>query len=202
LFDDPGGVLALEPGRICGLVGPPGSGLTRVGLALLAGPARFGPVAVLDARGWFSPAAAWEAGVPAARLIIVRCADPVLWAQTAAALVEGMQALYAEVPPRVKDPLLRKLGALARSRQTPVVLRPLQGDLPAGVSHLRLETERVEWEGPDAGHGRLARRRLVLRASGKAAGGMVRVIEVEDDGSDALRVVPGLAVAATGGAAG
>ena len=33
-----------EPGRVLGLVGPPGSGLTRLGLSLLADPARRGLV--------------------------------------------------------------------------------------------------------------------------------------------------------------
>ena len=78
--------LELQPGRVLGLEGAPGSGLTRLGLSLLAAPARSGPVAFLDARGWLCPAAAWESGVPANRLIVIRCDDGVRWAQVTAAL--------------------------------------------------------------------------------------------------------------------
>ena len=200
MVDDP--VLLLEPGRVWGLVGPPGSGLTRLAAGLLAGPARLGTVAVLDVRGWFSPEAAWEAGIPADRLVVVRCADPVRWAQAAAALVDGVRALYAEVPERMKEPLLRKLGALARSRQTPLLLRPVGGTLPAGLAHLQLDAVAVAWSGPDAGHGRLEHRRLTLQAAGKGVGGTVQIIEVEDDGADFVRVVPGLVPATAGRAAG
>ena len=102
----------------------------------------------------------------------------------------------------VKETMLRPIGALARSRGAAVLLRPLGGDLPAGLAHLRLEAQQVSWEGADAGHGRLRRRRLVVEASGKATGGMRRLYEVEDDGAHSLRVVPGLAPApALGGTA-
>ncbi len=189
------GVVALRPGRVVGLIGPPGTGLTRLGLSLLAGRSHRGPVAFLDVRGWLCPAAAWEAGLAPERLVVVRCDDKARWAQVAAALCEGVQAVYAEVPVGTKEALLRRLGALVRSRHAALVLRPVQGDLPAGLAHLRLEAREVAWEGPDAGHGRLERRRLVMAASGKATGGVTRVVEVEDDGTDDMRVVPRLAAA-------
>ncbi len=192
---DPAALLALQPGRVTALEGPPGMGLTRLGLALLGAPARRGPVAFLDVQGWLCPAAAWEAGLRPERLVVVRCADKSRWAQVAAALCEGVPAVYAEVPAGMKEPLLRRLGALARSRGTALALRPLRDGLPGGLAHLRLTAQEVAWEGPDAGHGRLGRRRLVLAASGKAVGGATRVIEVEDDGTHDLRVVPRLAAA-------
>jgi hypothetical protein len=195
-------LLALEPGRVTGLVGHPGFGLTRLGLTLLASRASLGPVAYLDVRGWLSPPAAWESGIPPERLIVVQCDDPVVWGQVAANLLEGVKAVYAEVPGGAKPEQLRRLGALARSRQTPLVLRPVKGDLPSGLAHLRVEARRVEWEGADAGHGRLRRRRMVFEASGKAMRGTARLIELEDDGTDTLRLVPGLAAAPARRAAG
>ncbi len=194
--------LTLRPGQILGLVGHPGLGLTRLAFSLLSASHRPGPVALLDARGWLCPTAAWEAGLSPDRIVVVRCDDAVRWAQVVATLCEGIQVVYAEVPAGIKEPLLRRLGALVRSRGTALMLRPLRGDLPAGLSHLRLEARRVRWEGPDAGHGRLERRRLELVASGKAVGGVARVLEVEDDGAHTLRVVPRLAPAAAGYAAG
>lgn len=194
--------LALEPGKVVGLVGPPGLGLTRVGWSMLAGPARAGPVVYLDVRGWVNPLAAWESGISPERLIIVRCADRLLWPKTTAALLEGIRAVYAEVPVGVQEPVFRRLAALARSRRSALLLRPLGGDLPTGVTYLRLQGREVVWEGPDAGHGRLMGRRLMLDASGKGMSGIERVIEVEDDGTDVVRVVSRLAVAPARRAAG
>ena len=53
-------VLSVQTGRVIGLVGAPGMGLTRVGLSLLAEPSRIAPVAYVDVRGWFHPPAAWS----------------------------------------------------------------------------------------------------------------------------------------------
>jgi len=194
--------IAAEPGRVLGLVGQPGSGLTRLALGLLARPARTGMVAVVDVRGWLCPVAAWEAGIAPERLVVVRCADRSAWLRVTAALVEGFPAVYAEVPAGVSDADLRRLGALSRARRSALVLRPIGGDLPIGVLHLRVEAGTVVWQGVDRGHGALLRCRLTLRASGKGARGIERVVEMEDNGSHALRMVPGLAAAPSGHAAG
>jgi hypothetical protein len=74
--------------------------------------------------------------------------------------------------------------------------------LPSGVAHLRLRALGVTWEGADQGHGRLGRRRLVLEASGKGASGVTRRFEVEDEGSNFVRVVSDVVVGETGRAAG
>jgi hypothetical protein len=180
---------------VLGLVGPPGLGLTRLGLSMLAGPARQGMVAAVDVRGWLSPLAAWEVGLTPERLVVVRCPDRDRWGRVTAALLEGIGAVYAEVPAGVTDALLRRLGALARARRSALLLRPVRGGLPPGLAHLRLQGTGVAWEGPDAGHGRLAGRRLAIRATGRGVGGVEQEFEVEDDGTDSVRVVPGLAVA-------
>lgn len=193
-------VLEAEPGRVLGLVGPPGYGLTRLALAMLAD--RPGLVAAVDVRGWLNPAAAWEVGAVPERLVVVRCPDRSRWPQVTAALLEGLRAVYAEVPAGVDDSMLRRLGALARARGAALLLRPIRGDLPSGLAHLRLHSSGVVWEGAERGHGRLATRRLVFEAGGRAMRGVERTLEVEDDGSDAVRLVSGLAVAASGRAAG
>jgi hypothetical protein len=190
--------LTLQPGRIVELSGPAGTGLTRIGYRMLVGPSLIAPVVVLDMRGWMSPAAAWEVGVDPERLVVVRCPDPKVWPQVAAALCEGVSAMYAEVPVGVREQDLRRLTALIRARQMRAVLRPLQGDLPTGVAHLRMRSIEVVWEGVAAGHGRLGRRRLVLEISGKGAAGITRRIEVEDAGENAVRVVSGLGVVQSG----
>ncbi len=110
--------LALMPGKIVGLEGPAGWGLTRVGLTLLAAPSQVGTVVMIDARGgWLSPLAAWEVGVKPGRLVVVRCGDRRLWARVTAAILEGVAAVYAEVPHGVGENELRRLAALTRARK-------------------------------------------------------------------------------------
>lgn len=196
------GLLELQPGRITELVGVPGTGLTRLGLRLLASHSRVAPVIALDTRGWISPEAAWETGVIAERLVVVRCDDSYLWAKVTAALLEGVRALYAEVPARVGEQDLRRLAALARARRVAVAMRSMGGGLPGGVAYLKLRGMGVTWEGADRGHGRLTRRRLVLEASGKGAAGMTRRFEVEDEGTDTVRVVSDVVAGQTGRPAG
>lgn len=187
-------LLDLQPGRVTELVGDPGTGLTRLGLRLIAPHSRVAPVVALDVRGWISPEAAWETGVLLERLVVVRCGDPALWPKVTAALLEGVRAMYVEVPSRVGESDLRRLAALARARRVAVVMRPLRGGLPAGIAYLRLRALGVTWEGADRGHGRLTRRRLVLEATGKGTAGMPRRFEVEDEGTDHVRLVSAVVV--------
>ena len=187
--------LRLRPGHVTELLGVPGTGLTRLGLTLLAERSQTAPVVALDTRGWISPAAAWETGVAPENLVIVRCDDPASWPKVAAALLEGVDALYAEVPAGAREQDLRRLAALARARRAGVVMRSMGSNgLPPGVAHLRLRALGVTWEGADRGHGRLGRRRLMLEASGKGASGMTRRFEVEDEGTDVVRVVSDVVV--------
>lgn len=188
------GPLMLRPGQITELVGVPGTGMTRLGLKLIASHSRHSPVVALDTRGWISPEAAWETGVVAERLVVVRCDDPILWPKVTAALLEGVRAMYAEVPDRVKDHDLRRLAALARARRVAVAMRSMGSGLPGGVAYLRLRAIGVTWEGADRGHGRLTRRRLVLEATGKGAAGTARRFEVEDEGTDSVRLVSDVVV--------
>jgi len=188
------GILTLQPGRIVEMVGDPGTGLTRLGLRLLADHSQMAPVVAIDTRGWISPEAAWETGVIPERLIVVRCPDPILWPRVAAALLEGVRALYVEVPARVRDQDIRRLAALARARRAAVAMRSMGNGLPGGVAHLRLRAIGVTWEGADRGHGRLKRRRLVMEASGKGVAGIPRIVEVEDEGTDVVRLVSDVVV--------
>lgn len=184
------GIFRLGPGQVAGLSGIPGSGLTRIGLALLAPYANKGSLVCIDVRGWMSPTAAWEMGIEPNQLVVVRSEDIITWGRIVATLLDGVGGVYAEVPPGVKDASLRKLVAKARIQRTPLVLRPVAGELPSGMAHLHLKVREVIWFGTDAGHGRLRTRRTLLDASGKATRGMERTIEVEDDGTNDLRVVP------------
>lgn len=188
------GILRLDHGRVTEMVGEPGSGLTRLGLRMLAEHSLSAPVVAVDTRGWLSPSAAWEAGIDPERLIVVRCPDPLVWPKVTAALLEGVRALYVEVPARFREQDIRRLAALARARRTAVAMRSAGVGLPVGIAHLRLRSIGVTWEGAEMGHGRLGRRRLVLEASGKGVAGVPRMIEVEDEGTDVVRLVSNVVV--------
>ena len=159
-------------------------------MSLLAPYAASGHVAYLDVRGWANPAAAWEMGIGPEQLVVVRVDDIVSWGRIVATLLSGVKGVYAEIPTGVRDVVLRKLAAKARTSRTPLVLRPVRGSLPSGIAQLRIEAKGISWEGTADGHGQLTRRRALLDASGKAIRGMQRMIEVEDDGTNDLRVVP------------
>ena len=190
------------PGRVAVLSGDPGTGMTRLGLIMLSRYTGSGMVAYLDVRGWLSPVAAWEVGIVPERLVIARCREATRWGRAAAALLDGVAAMFAEVPAGMNDASIRRLASLARHRGTVLILRPLDRRMPGGIAHLTIEAEPPVWSGAEQGHGRIERRTLRFAASGKAMRGMTRKIEMEDDGSHDVRLVPGVAAAPTRSAAG
>ncbi len=194
--------LSMVPGQVIGLEGDMGAGLTRLALVMLAKIAERAPVAIVDTRGWFCPVAAWEVGIPPARLSVIRCTDAAQWPAVLGALLTGLGGIYAEVPSGIPDQVLRRLGAKARQERAAVALRPLNGRLPAGIAHMRLAAETVSWSGPDQGHGRLAGRSISVFASGKGVRGMETRFGVEDDGTSALHLVGNLGVVSAGRAVG
>ena len=195
-------LLALRPGHVVGLEGPTGLGLTRVGFSMLAGAPRPCRVVVVDARGWICPLAAWEVGIRPDRLTVVRCRDAARWPRVVATLLDGVKAIYAEVPHGVREVVLRRLGAKARARDATVILRPIDGRLPSGLAYLRVRVGQNVWAGAGEGHGRLDRRTLILELSGKGASGRRQLVEVEDDGAHPVRVVSRLVAPQGGRAAG
>lgn len=192
--------LQVEPGRMVGLLGSLGSGMTRVGLSLLVEPSRVAPVVVVDHRGWFSPLAAWEVGIHPDALYVVR-SETSQWTQVMATLLGGVRAVFADVPAAVSDRDFRRLAGIARREKTAVVLRSEQ-PLPAGIVHWRATARDLVWEGPEQGHGRIERRVLGVSVSGKAVAGIDRYWEVEDHGTHPVRLVEGLATPPSRRAAG
>jgi hypothetical protein len=85
-----------------------------------------------------------------------------------AAVLEGVAAVYAEIPTGVGENDLRRLAALTRARKAGLALRPLRGGLPPGITHMRVRGIGVDWVGPDQGHGRLSSRQLSMEVSGKS----------------------------------
>ena len=191
-------LLEIAPGQVAGLVGPPGYGLTRLGLTMLAPHASVGMVAVLDVRG-LSVASGCMGAWHRARSVDHRplrrsCEmgqgriDADRWCFGLVCGGSAWREGHATAHPRCTGPDeantdVAPSGATCSSRRyRPVEARRRRSDL----------------EGTDLGHGRLTRRRVVLTASGKAMWGMEARIELEDDGTDAVHLVPRLATAADG----
>jgi hypothetical protein len=189
-------LLEPRPGRVTALEGPTGLGLSRLGLTMLAERSKTTPVVAVDVRGWLCPVAAWEVGVVVERLTVLRCPDRLVWPKVMSALIDGVRTIYAEIPTGIHDQAIRRLAAMARAQDTALILRPIEGTLPAGISFLDVKATGVEWHGVDSGHGRLQGRRVRLELTGKGVSGMRRRIEVEDDGTHAVRVVSRLATQA------
>ena len=155
----------LVPGKVVGLIGSPGSGLTHLAMSLLA--SQTAPFAYVDVLGWLCPVAAWEAGISPERLIVVRCGDRSQWAQVVGALIDGVPLVYAEVPDGISPRVLYRLSALARARKTAVLMRPLKGGLPPGVAFTQVHAAEITWEGIASGHGQLRARQMTVEISGK-----------------------------------
>jgi hypothetical protein len=184
----PVNILSLEPGRVVGLVGDTGTGLTRLGMHMLAEASQQAPVAMVDLNGWINPLAAWEVGIAPERLVMVREVNQDQWADVMGVLLRGVPAVYAEVPPRTSAQVLRRIASSARKLKTSVVLRS-PNELPSGVAHLMISSQGVVWTGTEAGYGYLGVRDLLVGANGRGVGGRNQALEVEDDGTDTLRVV-------------
>jgi hypothetical protein len=95
-----------------------------------------------------------------------------------AAVLEGVAAVYAEIPAGVGESDLRRLAALTRARKAGLALRPLRGTIPPGITHMRVKGSGVDWSGPEQGHGRLSGCRLSMEISGKSL--PLREVNFED----------------------
>ncbi|MBO9522863.1 MAG: hypothetical protein J7518_15120 [Nocardioidaceae bacterium] len=125
-------------------------------LALLAQPSREGAwVAVVGVRD-FGVEAAAELGVDLSRTVLVP--DPgEHWLEATAALVDVVTMVVLRPPPDVTAKTASRIAARLRKRSSVLVS---WGRWPG--SEARLSVESSAWTGLDRGHGRLARRRMVV----------------------------------------
>jgi hypothetical protein len=109
-------------------------------------------------------AAAADAGIDLRRFVVVP-APGEQWAVAVATLLDGVGAVLAKPPPRLKPSDARRLAARTRERRGVLLLT---GDWPEQVD-LRIRLEASEWTGLSDGYGRLLRRRTDLVSSGRGA---------------------------------
>ena len=137
------------------------SGWNLLCLALAAGPVLADASCTVAGIPEFGVAAAADAGVDPARLLLVPDLGP-NWPQVVASLLDGCELVVLRPPDRPAAHLRRKLEATVR-RYRAVLL--VAGDWEGAQVRLRIAEQ--EWAGIGAGHGRLRARRAQVVADGR-----------------------------------
>jgi hypothetical protein len=149
----------LVRGRVLACTGP---AATSLALALVAPAVAAGSwMALIDAPTIGLDAAS-ELGVPLERLVRVASSD---WTGTLVAALDGFDVVVTSVPRgALRRSAVTMLSSRIRQRGAVVVVMGSPGELACdGV----LETSEAVWDGLGSGHGRLRRRRVEVRASGR-----------------------------------
>jgi hypothetical protein len=164
--------------------GPTGvTGTTALALALVASASASGSWVALIGLPALGLGAAAELGLALERLVIVESPPAERWGTVAGALVGAFDVVILGRPApagRVRPVELRRLAARARERGT--LLMPLGGSV-TGVSpildpDLRVAVGTIGWEGLEAGHGLLRRRRVTVEVTGRRAAARARRAEL------------------------
>jgi hypothetical protein len=153
----------LRRGSVVAVEGETGAGVTSVALRLAAAATAAGEwAAAVELHGSLGGLAAAEAGIALERFAVARRVPPTRWATVAAALLDGIGLVLAEVPSCARVGDARRLAARARERG--VVLIGV-GGWPAEAA-LRVRAEGSQWQGLGHGSGLLAARELGVRVEG------------------------------------
>jgi hypothetical protein len=147
------------------------SGEATRSLALaLAGPASAaGSWCALVGADDLGALAAAEYGIALPRLAVVRTAAAE-WAPAVGRLLEGVDVVLVELPPRARPAAVRQLVARARQRGAVLVVLGEPAAWP-GPADVRLRVTGARWHGLDRGAGRLRARRVGVVSHGHGANG-------------------------------
>lgn len=161
-----------------------GSGATTVALTVLAAPLQADAWAAVISDGSLGlgslgMGAAEELGVVLHRLVAVEAGAPTnpSWAPAVAAAVDAFDVVLVDLlgSGAVRDRDARRLAARAKERGSVLVV---VGTGWPGVPEVELTVAANEWDGLGAGCGVLARRRLVVEATGRRGAGRPRCAEL------------------------
>lgn len=148
------------------LVSVAGGGSASLAAALVAGASEGGSWCAVVGVPEFGVRSAVGMGADPQRLLLVD--DPGRrWAETVAALAEGVGMVLTRAPARVTPALARRLTSVARRHGCVLVV---SGAAWEGT-WLRLEVTESVWTGLAQGHGHLRGRRATVSALGRGAGG-------------------------------
>ena len=145
-------------------------------------------IAVVDVRGWLCPVAAWEVGIAPDRLVVVRCPDRSDWSKVTASLIEGFPRCTPKCR-RIPPTPICVVSALWCGRASPLssFIRFRVTSPPVCCTFVSKQS-RCDGRVPIGGTA-LCCDDTSPCASGKGARGIEQVVELEDDGSHAVRVV-------------
>jgi hypothetical protein len=170
------------------------SGVMSLVLALLGRPSTQGLWSAAVGFPLLSGEAAADYGIDLARFALVPRPGPD-WTTVVGALLDSIDVVAVQLPrppARLADADARRLAARARQRGSVLIPVPGQsvdrraggrtdsgGGWPTADVRLRVDVlDPQSWDGLGAGHGRLQRRRVALRASGRGAAARPRSANV------------------------
>ncbi len=130
-------------------------------LALAAGPVTSGAWCAAAGIPEFGVAAAADAGLDPARLLLIPDLGP-NWPQVVTSLLDGCDLVLLRPPERPPAQLRRKLEAVVRRHGAVLIVA---GDWEGSQVRLRIAAQ--EWVGIGCGHGRLRGRRAQVVADGR-----------------------------------
>ena len=167
---------ALQRGTTLAIAGQVGAGATSLALELAAAVTATGEWAgALDLHGTIGGEAAAQAGVALDRFAVVPRVSTDRWATIAAALLEGVTLVIAEVPRHVRVGDARRLVARARERGSVLVALEREARWPADAG-LRLQAAGGAWHGLVSGAGLLTGRARSVRVEGQGNAAQPRVV--------------------------
>ena len=142
-----------------------GGGATTLAFSLLAAATAGGVWCGAVGVGDVGVLALAELGVDLEHLVLVPAAGP-RWAEVAAALMDGLDAVLVCPPGRARPGVARRLAARARERRCALVVLSRHGPWPEAPD-LHLAVTAGAWRGVGAGHGHLRGRQVELRVAGR-----------------------------------
>lgn len=148
-----------EPGE------PGAGGATTLAFALLTAASAAGSWCAAVGMGDTGLVSLAELGVDLDHLALVPHPGRA-WAETAAALIDGMDVVLLFLPWPAGPGVARRLVARARERQAVLIVEGCRPWWPEGPE-VRLTVTSGSWEGVDRGHGHLRGRRVEVQSAGR-----------------------------------
>ncbi|HUA94920.1 MAG TPA: hypothetical protein VMB82_05275 [Acidimicrobiales bacterium] len=159
---------ALRRGSTVLVTGDPGHGATTLAFSLLVAASTAGSWCAAVGFGDPGVVALAELGVDLERLALVP--DPGSgWADTAAALVDGLEVVLVRPPARAAMTAARHLVARTRDRQAVLVVLARRAEGWPEPADVHLQLGETSWWGMERGHVPLRARRAEVRSSGRRA---------------------------------
>ncbi len=159
---------ALRRGSTVLVTGDPGHGATTLAFSLLVAASAAGSWCAAVGFGDPGVVALAELGVDLERLALVP--DPGSgWADTAAALVDGLEVVLVRPPARAAMTAARHLVARTRDRQVVLVVLTRRAEGWPEPADVHLQLGETSWWGVERGHVPLRARHAEVRSSGRRA---------------------------------